>query len=240
VSRAAWLLVPLVALGCSGVDPCDGVAGACLAVHVTSATVRDIDRLDVAVTVGAVHGSATTARTGATSLPAVTAIELGSSITAPVDVHVAIDAERGGAVVGSGTAATVLGPGQHGSVEVRLGAPVDGGAPDLAGPACFPGGFYCGGDKLAGDPGTLYRCDAPSPPTVRGVCTYGCILRPGLDDTCRGGGGVCTTGGFYCGGDKLDGDPQTLYKCQADGTGAVAKTCPNGCQINPGTDDTCR
>jgi len=239
VSRAAALVLALVAAGCAA-DPCDGIAGACLTVHVSSATVRQVDRLDVAVTVGAVHGRATTAGAPATSLPAVTAVELGASIAAPVDVHVTLDAERGGAIVGSGGAATVLGPGQHAALDVRLGAPVDGGAPDLAGPDCFAGGFYCGGDKLAGDPGTLYRCDAPSPPTVRGVCTYGCILRPGLDDTCRGGGGVCMTGGFYCGGDKLDGDPQTLYKCQSDGTGSVAKTCPNGCQVNPGSDDTCK
>ena len=123
---------------------------------------------------------------GTTALPAVTAIELGSSISAPVDVRVTVDAERSGAVVGRGSAATVVGPGQHVAVDIRLGTAVDGGPPDLAGDSCFAGD-YCGGDKLDGDPGTLYRCDAPAAPTVRGVCTYGCILRPGLDDTCRGG-----------------------------------------------------
>jgi hypothetical protein len=240
VTRALLLLLSLVAAGCSGVDPCAGVAGACLAVHVTSASVREVDRLDVAVTVGAVHGSATTAGAGPTALPAVTAIELGPSITAPVDIRIAVDAERGGAVVGHGAAATVIAPAQHASLEVRLGAAVDGGSADLAGPGCVAGGLYCGGDKLDGDPGTLYRCDAPAAPTVRGVCASGCILRPGLDDACRGGGGVCSVGGFYCGGDKLDGDPQTLYKCQAGGTGTVSRTCPNGCQVNAGTDDACK
>jgi hypothetical protein len=236
----ALLLVPLAAMACSSVDPCAGVAGACVAVHVSSANVREVDALELAVTVGAVHGSATTARAGTTALPAVTAIELGSSIGAAVDVRVTVDAERGGAVVGRGSAATVVGPGQHASLDIRLGTAVDGGTPDLAGATCLAGGFYCGGDKLDGDPGTLYRCDAPAAPTVRGVCTYGCILRPGLDDACRGGGGLCSVGGFYCGGDKVDGDPQTLYKCQADGTGALFKSCPNGCQINAGTDDGCK
>jgi hypothetical protein len=234
------LLLPLVAVGCGGVDPCAGVAGACLAVHVTSSAVREVDQLDVAVTIGAVHGTAITMRSGATPLPAATAIELGSSIDAPVEIHVAIDAERGGAVIGSGAAATTIAPGEHASVALRIGDVVDGGAPDLAGAACSPGGLYCGGDKLTGDPGTLYRCDAPAAPSVRGVCSAGCILRPGRDDECRGSGGICVVGAFYCGGDKLDGDPQTLYKCQSGGTGVVSKHCPNGCQINSGADDTCK
>jgi hypothetical protein len=232
------LVLCILAAACSRVDPCAGISGACLAVHVTSSTVSALDELDFAVVVGAVHGDATLA---ATSLPAVTAVELGSSITAPVEVHVAVDGQRAGAILASGAASTTMSPGEHASVDVRLGSPIaDGGAPDLAGADCSPGGFYCGGDKLTGDPGTLYRCDAPAAPSVRGVCTFGCILRPGLDDECRGGGGICTTGGFYCGGDKVDGDPQTLYKCQANGTGALFKTCPNGCQINPGTDDACK
>ena len=239
--RALVSCLPLAALACSAVDPCAGVSGACLAVHVSSSALRQLDALDVAVTVGAVHGTATTARSGPTALPAVTAIELGASIVMPTNIRVALSAERGGAVVATGSAATTIAPGEHASVDVRLGAAVDAGAPpDLAGPDCVPGGFYCGGDKLDGDPGTLYRCDAPAPPTLRGVCSAGCIVRPGLDDECRGAGGTCTAGGFYCGGDKLDGDPQTLYKCQANGSGTVAKSCPNGCQVNPGTDDTCK
>ena len=150
-------------------------------------------------------------------------------------------AERGGSVVATGGASTTIAPGEHAAVDIRLGAAVDAGAPpDLAGPDCVAGGFYCGGDKLSGDPGTLYRCDAPAAPTVRGVCSAGCIVRPGLDDECRGAGGVCMTGGLYCGGDKVDGDPQTLYKCAANGTGTVDKTCPNGCQVNPGTNDACK
>jgi hypothetical protein len=233
-------LLPLVAAACGEIDPCAGVAGACLAVHVTSSVLRQVDQLDVAVTIGAVHGMATTQRSGATPLPAATAIELGTSIDAPVEIHVAIDAEQAGAVVGSGAAATTIASGEHASVELRLGDVVDGGAPDLAGDVCVSGGLYCGGDKLAGDPGTLYRCDAPAAPSVRGVCSYGCVLRPGRDDECLGGGGLCVTGAFYCGGDKVDGDPQTLYKCQAGGSGVVFKHCPNGCQVNSGSDDACK
>ena len=184
--RALVWILPLATLACSAVDPCAGVSGTCLAVHVSSSAVRQLDALDVAVTVGAVHGTATTARSGPTSLPAVTAIELGASIAMPTNIRVALSADRAGAVVATGSAATTIAPGEHASVDVRLGTAVDAGAPpDLAGPDCVPGGFYCGGDKL-------------------------------------------------------DGDPQTLYKCQPNGSGTVAKSCPNGCQVNPGTDDACK
>jgi hypothetical protein len=241
VSRALVPLLLALACGCSPADPCAGVTGACLAVHISAPGLQQIDALELAVTVGDVRGSATFGRPGPTRLPAATAIELGSSITAPVEIAVAVDAERSGAIAGSGAVSTTIAPGEHASVEVRLGAPAtDGGAPDLAGAGCQPGGLYCGGDKLDGDPGTLYRCDAPAPPTTRGVCSAGCVLRPGLDDQCRGAGGVCTAGAFYCGGDKLDGDPQTLYKCETSGAGALFESCPNGCQVNPGRDDACK
>lgn len=52
--------------------------------------------------------------------------------------------------------------------------------------------------------------------------------------------GSCVVGGSYCGGDKLAGDPDTLYRCNADGTGTVIRKCENGCSVNPGRDDSCR
>jgi hypothetical protein len=50
---------------------------------------------------------------------------------------------------------------------------------------------------------------------------------------------VCVVGGKYCGGDKLVGDPSTLYVCNADGSGTVLEQCANGCSVNPGVNDTC-
>jgi hypothetical protein len=44
---------------------------------------------------------------------------------------------------------------------------------------------------------------------------------------------------LYCGGDKLDGDPQTLYRCMA-GVGTSPFTCPAGCAVRSGGDDMCR
>lgn len=54
-----------------------------------------------------------------------------------------------------------------------------------------------------------------------------------------GGGGGCVAGGSYCGGNKLVGNRNTLYLCNADGTGTVRRTCANGCSLNSGRDDSC-
>ena len=44
---------------------------------------------------------------------------------------------------------------------------------------------------------------------------------------------------MYCGGDKLDGDPQTLYVCMA-GAGTSPQRCAAGCVVRAGNDDACR
>lgn len=53
--------------------------------------------------------------------------------------------------------------------------------------------------------------------------------------------GTCVPGGFYCGGDKVTGNANTLHRCNADGkTAAVVRACKHGCSVNPGDDDSCR
>jgi hypothetical protein len=54
-----------------------------------------------------------------------------------------------------------------------------------AGSSCFVGGSYCGGDKISGDPSTLFRCTGVGAPTVIRKCARGCAVRPGQDDACR-------------------------------------------------------
>jgi murein DD-endopeptidase MepM/ murein hydrolase activator NlpD len=56
--------------------------------------------------------------------------------------------------------------------------------PVLAGNDCVKGGLYCGGDKVTGDPKTLYRCNGPGAPTVVQVCANGCTVSQGTDDAC--------------------------------------------------------
>ena len=77
-------------------------------------------------------------------------------------------------------------------------------------------------------------------PLARGRCTYGCLVRPADDDACSGGPMTCIDGGFYCGGNEVDGDPQTRYRCSG-GVGTAPMVCANGCVIGPpGQDDDCR
>ena len=54
-----------------------------------------------------------------------------------------------------------------------------------AGASCFVGGLYCGGDKIGGDPGTLFRCTGTGAPAVVRHCASGCAVHPGGDAACR-------------------------------------------------------
>ncbi len=103
--------------------------------------------------------------------------------------------------------------------------------------SCVPGGTYCGGDKVSGSSSTLYRCnsDGKSASVVRS-CAHGCSVNSGRDDSCR-----CSAGGAYCGGDVVNGDPDTLYRCGSDGVSTTVITnCSSGCSVNSGRDDSCR
>jgi hypothetical protein len=115
-----------------------------------------------------------------------------------------------------------------------------GGSSPPSGGDCVDGGLYCGGDKLHGDSDTLYRCRADGTGEVVKTCAYGCEVNSGQDDACKARASDCVTGGYYCGGDKLHGDSNTLYRCESDGTGAVVKHCSNGCKVRRGEDDVCR
>ena len=111
---------------------------------------------------------------------------------------------------------------------LRNGGPSDG---------CSPGGLYCGGDKVSGSPGNLYRCgaDARSASLVR-ACAHGCSVNPGDDDSCR-----CSPGGAYCGGDQVTGNSSTLYRCGSNGVStSVIARCSAGCAVHADRDDSCR
>jgi hypothetical protein len=50
---------------------------------------------------------------------------------------------------------------------------------------CVPGGEYCGGDKVMGNPDTLYTCnDDASSATPVEKCAAGCLVTPGRNDAC--------------------------------------------------------
>ncbi|MEZ4398660.1 MAG: hypothetical protein R3B06_01480 [Kofleriaceae bacterium] len=218
-----------VVAACGGPpDPCADVAGACLVLHVSSPTPLRIDQLELDVLYDGRHGTTTTqpAGGGTVALPVDLGLAVALDRAAPVGVVAA--GKLGGAVLATGAASTTVALDQPAALTLVLAPPE----------ACVAGALYCGGDKLAGDPQTLYQCNGGGVPLARGTCLVRCEVRPAADDQCRGAGG-CVDGGSYCGGDKLDGDPQTLYRCSG-GVGVSPRVCPDGCLVRPGLDDVCR
>ncbi|HET9624476.1 MAG TPA: hypothetical protein VFP84_24055 [Kofleriaceae bacterium] len=59
------------------------------------------------------------------------------------------------------------------------------------------------------------------------------------DEGTTNGGSSCVVGGLYCGGDKISGDKNTLFRCTT-GAPTVVKKCAQGCAVHPGSDDSCR
>lgn len=221
-----WFVI-LVLASCTTGDPCDAIAGACVTLHVTSANVTAIDHLELDLVWGDQHATITTApSSGTTELPLVTAVAIADPAAR---LGIVGAGKLSGTVLGTGAATAMLANTAHVSVDLVLAAPQ----------MCVAGSRYCGGDKLAGAPDTLYECNGGGVPLARGVCTAGCISRPTLDDACVADSGPCIDGSLYCGGDKLDGDPQTVYRC-ASGAGTAVMTCMLGCVVNPGNDDGCR
>jgi hypothetical protein len=218
-----------LALAACGTDgPCEDRSGACIAVTVEG-DIAQIDQLEIDLLYAGLHRTTSTRPSGGgtTGLPLELAIEI--EVTGETAIGIVAAGKLSGSVLGTGSASTTLDVKLHTSLALVL-APPD---------TCTPGALYCGGDKLAGDPKTLYQCNGGGVPLARGVCLGECAIRPGNDDTCRGAGGTCVDGSDYCGGDKLDGDPQVLYRCSG-GIGTNPRLCANGCVVNPGDDDECR
>lgn len=120
----------------------------------------------------------------------------------------------------------------------------DGGARADAG-ACVVDRLYCGGDVVSGAVDTLYRCVADGGGALVARCAGACVGDGGPDASnanahCKPPAAPCKVGGNYCGGDKLDGDPTVLYRCQAGGEATILSRCAKECRIMPaGTDDQC-
>jgi hypothetical protein len=233
IGRLAAAALALACAACSADDPCAGAA-TCVRVDVEAAAGRaipKIDQLELDVVYGTRHATTTTQAAGgrATELPLATAIVLDLPGGEAVTVGIVAAGKLGASVLGTGAASATVAPGHHAQVQIALSPTAD----------CNAGAFYCGGDRLAGDPDTLFQCNAGGVPIARGVCSAGCAVRPGKDDACRAAGGTCQDGGKYCGGDKLDGDPQTLYVCMA-GAGVSPERCTAGCLVRTGNDDVCR
>lgn len=232
--RAAAIALTLAACG-DGVDdividPCAPLSTTCLTVRIDSPTVERVDGLKLDISYGDLHDTVDVPTGGAAALPLVTSIELLPTAAGPTRIDVVAAGLLAGAVAGTAHAQSTLGPDQHGEILLELAPP----------PGCDVGTYYCGGVELDGATDTVYECTADVP-IARGRCPGQCVAHPTLGDTCAGVGGACVPGGFYCGGDKLDGDPSTLYECGANGTGINPEPCALGCVVEPdGSDDRCR
>jgi hypothetical protein len=219
-----WWLVVVAA--CGSDDPCDGVAATCVTVRVTSETVAAIDTLELDISYPGFHDTAATHTSGTIALPLATALELGDT---PESITVGIVAagKLAGTVLGTGYGEiSLLELGAHATLDIPIALRAD---------PCILG-TYCGGNKLDGDPETLYLCHPggltdpdgdpeANVPTARGHCANGCIINSSDDDVCYGGNVRCAETKSYCGGDKLDGDPQWLYRCDAAGKGVFLEDC---------------
>jgi hypothetical protein len=221
------LAIALFALGaCSEEDVCAGRAEACIALRVDG-PIEVIDQLELDLLYDGVHATITTQRPGPTRPPILVPIEI--VLDERTHVGIVVAGKLGGNVLGTGAVSVELGVVEHRALSIELAEPQD----------CTAGSFYCGGDKLAGDPQTLYQCNAGGVPLARGRCRVACTVRPTDDDACTDPE-PCVEGGRYCGGDKLTGDPQSLYTC-TNGAGTNRTECTDGCVINPpGQDDACR
>ena len=61
-----------------------------------------------------------------------------------------------------------------------------------------------------------------------------------FEDPLKLSGGNCVVGGSYCGGDKVTGNPSTLYLCHGSKVApTVIKHCTAGCKVSSGVDDSC-
>ncbi|MCW5833953.1 MAG: hypothetical protein KIS78_16255 [Labilithrix sp.] len=113
--------------------------------------------------------------------------------------------------------------------------PADAGADPGADARCAEGTLACRADGL-----TLERC-ADGGFTLVARCGGGCADASGATSASCNAPIPCVTGGSYCGGDKLDGDPDVLYRCAASGAHTVIRRCgPGDCLVQPGRDDRCR
>ncbi len=219
----------LLCLGACGTDgPCAERDGACIALTV-GGNVGSIDQLELDLLYAGLHRTISTRPSGGgtATIPLELALEI--EVNGPTQVGIVAAGKLSGNVLGTGSATTTLDTDVHTSLAIVLATP----------DACTAGSLYCGGDKVAGDPKTLYQCNGGGVPLARGVCLGECMIRPADDDICRGTGGTCVDNSDYCGGDKLDGDPQVLYRCSG-GVGINPRLCADGCIVRPGDDDICR
>ena len=210
-------------------DPCADVA-TCVRLDVDSRVILTIDQLELDVVYAGHHATTTTGTVGKTvDLPFSLALTLDLPDPPLIQVDLIAAGKLGGSVLGAAAASTTVQQGHHATGNVFL-EPTD---------PCVEGALYCGGTSsgVDGDLKTLYRCTG-GVPIFYAQCSSGCTHLFEPNAVCFGGG-LCRDGGTYCGGDLLDGEPNTLYVCSLF-AGTNPMPCPAGCVVRGDGNDACR
>jgi hypothetical protein len=191
----------------------------CIELELDAIPSHTIDQVTLDVVYGGVHDTLTIdAVGGAIRLPTTIPLTFDVADTSLLEIGIIAAGKLNGRVVGADARSTRLQQGDHDSLLMLL----------FAVEPCTETAVYCGGTLgLQADFQTLYRCTGGLP-TYYARCSTGCFERTGQPAQCFGLG-PCVDGGTYCGGNKLDGDPNTLYVCK-DRVGTAPRLCPNGCR----------
>lgn len=226
IARAAAAAALLAGCAATAPDPC-GDALTCVRLDVSGLLIDQIDQLQLDIVLGGrVHSTVTTGTRGQhISLPTSTSIKL-STMSLPTTVDVVAAGRRDGQVVGLASGAVTVLLNDHASLRLELS--------DLE--RCTEDRLVCGSSVGVFDHSdTIYRC-IDGAPIFYARCFRSCSDFRAGDAVCSDFG--CTQGGHYCGGDKVEGDPFTLYTC--DGIDGVMPTrCPGECLALGGGNDHC-
>jgi hypothetical protein len=211
-------------------DPCDAAAGTCVLLHINGLNVPAIDQLQLEITFGEFHSTTTTGTLGTqVPLPTVTTLMIDLPSPPTFDVSLIAIGKLNGLVVGEDYTSTTVFMGEHTSVFLDLQQILP----------CTEGALYCGSiNGLHVDFKALYRC-VGGIPSYYASCPNSCYSPSSTGATCLGSGALCRDNGTYCGGNQVNGDPNTLYVCHSF-QGTDPMPCPRGCQIRGDGQDACK
>jgi hypothetical protein len=222
----ATVLAGLLA-ACDDTGSC-GDAATCVLIKVDGLQIRSVDQVQLDLLYAGHHATVTTATQGEpVELPVSIPVVLDLPGTPLIEVDVIAAGRLGGAVLGLDGGSTSVQNGYHGVIHLLL----------FAQSPCVEGALYCGGfGTVFAESRSLYRCTR-SVPIFYARCDGGCFSHSSPGAVCVGSG-LCRDGGRYCGGNVLDGDPNTLYVCE-DFDGIDPQPCPRGCAKRGDGNDTC-
>jgi hypothetical protein len=216
--RASLLVAAVVFAGCGGTsDPCDGVSGTCVALTITSSTVKHVDTLAIT----AFGESESSAAGKVRSLPIHVALVPPASASGTNVI--AVTASASGAVVGNGSATATVTPGKRTAVTLVLESAAE--APDMSVPV--PADLSEVSESDGG--GADLSSTSSSCPIGQALCTSSsgvaiCIDITSDPQNCGGCGKVCLLGQIC----HNAGCIENTVNCSSPGATCQLSSCSNG------------